>query len=299
MIKTLAKSAAFAACMGGAFWVNGAVADYVSPIFAADTQKMSGMSAKEQEKLEKFASASLFGQFRSSVADFLWLKVDKYLHNGVDLRGTTDAEKAAHDADHVKSALGEEGNRAHWGGEETTIVPSKAHDWRGKFGDVERAIQPYQDMDGHKHRDPKEALPLFRLMTLSNPHFVPGYTVGGFMIARDKTKIKEAEAFLLEGAKQNPQSIEIEEALGNLLTVHERDFPAALPHLQKALALGASRDPKTLTDDESESYENAFRWLVLNRREMGDTKGAMEAARQGIAHFPQDPVCRHYLEWKR
>ena len=297
MIKTLAKSAAFAACMGGAFWVNGAVADHVSPVLV-DTQK-SGMSAKEQEKLEKFASASLFGQFRSSMADFLWLKVDKYLHNGVDLRGTTDAEKAAQTTDQVSSAKGEEGNRAHRVGEETTIVPSKAHDWRGRFGDVERAIQPYQNMDGHTHRDPKEALPLFRLMTISNPHFVPGYTIGGFMIARDKTKLKEAEAFLLEGAKQNPQSIEIEEGLGNLLTVHEHDFPAALPHLQKALALGAARDPKALTDDESESYENAFRWLVLGHRDAGNTKEAVEAARQGLAHFPQDPVCRHYLEGKR
>ncbi len=294
-MKNLLPNAALALGLGGALWFNGAVSNKVTPLLADTT---SGMSQAQQEKIEKIASASLFGQFRSSMSDFLWLKVDKYVHNGVDLRATTPEEKAAATADAVGAAH-DDGNREHKAGEETTVVPSRASDWRGKFGDVERAIQPYQDMAHHEHHDPKEALPLFRLMTLSNPHFIPGYTVGAAMIARDKTKLNEAQAFLNEGLKNNPQSIEIEDALGSLLTQKRRDYAAAMPHLQHAITLGMARDFKTLTDDESEAFQNSFRWTVLNRREAGDQRTALKVAKAGLSYFPNDPVCRHYLEGKR
>ena len=291
MTKSLFHTALALVCAGGAFWANGAVADKITPLVA---DAPVGMTAQQQERVDKIASASLFGQFRASMSDFLWLKVDKYLHNGVDLRGTTEAEQKR-GADAVSSASSD-GNRAHHVGEETTVVPSAARDWRGPFGSVERDVQPYKDMANHTHRDPKEALPLFRLMTLSNPHFIPGYTTGAAMIARDKTKFAEAQAFLEEGQKNNPSSIEIAEGLGSLLTLRKRDFGAALPHLLRAVALGEARDAQSLSDDEREAYQNAFRTLVLNRREVGDNPAALAAAKQGLALFPDDPVCRHYLE---
>ena len=291
MTKTILHIAAAVVFASGAFWANGAVADRVTPLVA---DAPAGMSAAQQERVDKFASASLFGQFRASMSDFLWLKVDKYLHNGVDLRGTTETEKKQN-ANDVASATAD-GNRAHHAGEETTVVPSAARDWRGPFGSIERSVQPYQDMAHHTHRDPKEALPLFRLMTLSNPHFIPGYTTGAAMIARDKTKYGEAQAFLLEGGKNNPNSIEIAEALGSLLTLQKRDFAAALPYLRHAVSLGDARDPQSLSADERDALENAYRSLVLNRREAGDAPAALAAAKKGIALFPDDPVCRHYLE---
>ena len=262
----------------------------------------SGLSLSQQERLDKAASASLFGQFRSSVADFLWLKVDKYTHNGVEIRGLTQAEKTgavkagAVKADAVKSAGGKdvEGMRAH-SGSETTVIPSANRDWRGPLGALEREVQPYQDMSHHKHRDPKETLPLFRLMTLSNPHFIPGYTTGAAMIARNKTRYEEAVSFLLEGERQNPDSIEIQTALGLLLTAKIHDYARALPHLQKAIVLGAARDKKTLTEDEDEAYQNAFRWLILNRREARDPAAARQAAAACLRVYPDDVVSHHYL----
>lgn len=254
------------------------------------------LSAGAQEKIEKSASASLFGQFRSSMADFLWLKVDKYTHSGVDLRGLTEKEKQKSGPDKVASGDGgkESGNREHRG-DETTVVPSEGKDWRGFYGNLEREVQPYQNMENHTHRDPKEALPLFRLMTWSNPHFIPGYTVGAAMIARDHSKQEDAIAFLKEGMTNNPESIEIASDLGGFLTSKKRDFTQALPYLHRAVLSGQKRDKNTLSEDELDAYEAAFRWIVLNRREAGDPAAAHMAAEAGLKLFPTDVVCKQYL----
>ena len=53
--------------------LNSQLAAQVRPDLVAPT----AMNRSQQEKLEQVASASLFGQFRSSMSDFLWLKVDK------------------------------------------------------------------------------------------------------------------------------------------------------------------------------------------------------------------------------
>jgi hypothetical protein len=287
-LPTIAGVAAVAAVLG----LGGTLGLCVQPSM---DNAPSGMNAAQQERLDKAASASLFGQFRSSMADFLWLKVDKYLHNGVDLRGLTPLEREAKTADKVTSSdKGQEGNREHHG-DETTVVPSAARDWRGPYGDIERAVQPYKNMEGHTHRDPKEALPLFRLMTWSNPHFVTGYVTGASMIARDSTRYQDAIDFLLEGERNNPESLEIETALGMMYTAKLHQYATGVPFLTRAIALGAARDRQTFTEDEAESYEGAYRWLVLNRREANDPAAAHAAAVEGKRLFPDDVVCRDYL----
>jgi hypothetical protein len=284
----LAAAAAALVVLG--MTINGVIAENVDPQLQAPV----GMSASEQERVDKAAGASLLGQFRASMADFLWLSVDKYLHNGVNMRGMTDEEKRTGDADAVGNASSEagSGNREHRG--ETTVIPSAGRDWRGVFGDLERQVQPYMDMSHHTHRDPKEALPLFRLMTWSNPHFIPGYVVGAAMIARDRAHRVQALNFLLEGETNNPDSIEIAEALGEMYTYQQRDFNAAMPYLTKAIAIGAARDRASMSDDETDAYENAYRWLVLNRRDH-DPKAARAYALAGLKVFPTDIVCRRYM----
>lgn len=288
-VTALLATAAVAVAMAGA----GSLALRIEP----QVNVSAGLSASAQEKVDKSASASLFGQFRSSMADFLWLKVDKYAHSGVDLRGLTDGEKKNKASDQVASKDGgkEQGNREHRG-DETTVVPSASNDWRGIYGSLEREVQPYEDMAHHTHRDPKEALPLFRLMTWSNPHFIPGYTVGAAMIARDHAKIDDAVAFLKEGMTNNPDSIEISSDLGAMLTIRKHNYAQALPYLKQSIDNGSRRDRTTLSDDEKEAYQAAYRWTVLNRREAKDPAAARAAALAGLKLFSNDVVCRHYLE---
>ena len=260
-------------------------------------ERPQGMPVATQERLDKSASASLFGQFRSSMADFLYMKVDKYLHNGVEIRGVTAPEKQRAVAA-VRSAKGEEAYAAH-GGDETTTVPSRRDDWRGVLGDIERETQPYKDMSAHTHRDPKEALPLFRLMTVSNPQFIPGYVIGASMIARDKTKYAEALAFLREGERNNPESIEIKAEIGMFYDAKLSRYADAEKPLREALRIAARRDPQSLTDDEKEAWQNTFRYLVLAYRYQGKRDAAHDAAVAGLKLFPGDVTCLKQLEIER
>ncbi|MBC8138727.1 MAG: hypothetical protein H8F28_22840 [Fibrella sp.] len=258
----------------------------------------AGMSPQMQERLEESATASLFGQFRSSIADFLWLKVDKYMHNGVELRGLTAQEKKG-DTPLARTAEEDVEGGFEQHAEETTIVPSAKKDWRGIIGDVERAVQPYEDMSNHKHRDPKETLPLYRLMTASNPQFVPGYVYGAAMISRDRTKYPEALAFLREGEANNPNSIEIKAEIGMMHVAKIREYRAGIRPLAEAIVIASRRDPGTLTDDEKEAWQNAYRWLVLSYRYTGDRKIAYQVAVAGLKQFPGDVTCRKQLEIER
>lgn len=252
------------------------------------------MSQSQQTKLEQAAGASLFGQFRSSMSDFLWLKVDKYLHNGVDLRGTTRLEKEAHAAELVANSKNglNDGNREHH--DETTVVPTPKSDWRGVYGAWEREIQPFTNMSAHEHRDPREALPLFRLMTAANPNFIAGYVTGASMIARDRTKLAEAVAFLEEGAHNNPYNHEIQQALGMMYTGKMRRLREGEPYLIRAIQFAAKREFATMNEDEIDAYRNAFRWLILNRREAKRLDQAREVATFGLRVFPTDPLCQKY-----
>jgi hypothetical protein len=273
--------------------LNARIANLVRPALAAPV----AMSRSQQEKLEEVASASLFGQFRSNMSDFLWLKVDKYLHNGIDMRGLTKEEKEQHTAQQVGHGKGKptDGNREHT--DETTIVPTARTDWRGVLGDVERDIKPFSDMSNHTHRDPREALPLFRLMTWSNPKFVQGYTTGAVMMARQKKAINEALNFLAEGERNNPDSIEIQATFAFLLLKREAArYTEAIAHAERGLANTQLKDPKTLNDDELVAWQDCVRWRVLAYRDSQQRERAIQAAREGLRQFPDDATCTKLLK---
>lgn len=255
-----------------------------------------GLTHEQSEALEEKAQASLMGQFRGSMSDFLYLQVDKFVHSGVDLRGMTDKEKKK-GAEGVTSGDGvEKGVRQH-AGTETTVVPSKKVDWRGVLGDIERQVKPYNGMEGHSHKDPKESVQLYRLMTLSNPKFVRGWTEGAWIMAHQKEAGPEkALAFLREGEKANPESIEIASSVGWLLTRNLERYDEALAPLERAVALGNTRDPQSLTSDEEEAFASAYRFLVNNRKYAGDIAGGRRWALEGLKRFPEDPSCRKFLE---
>lgn len=260
-----------------------------------DLAAPTAMSTAQQEKLEQVASASLFGQFRSSMSDFLWLKVDKYLHRGVDMRGLTKEEKERDSAERVRNGASEAGHREHT--DETTIVPSKSGDWRGVLGDVERDIKPFSAMGAHTHRDPREALPLFRLMTWSNPKFIQGYTTGAVMMAREKKALEEALAFLTEGQRNNPESIEIEATFAFLLLKgQEKRHAEAVAHAERGLANLRHKDLKTLSEEEATAWQDCIRWRVLSYRDLGQRQRAIQAAQEGLAQFPDDSTCTKLLK---
>ncbi len=71
-------------------------------------------------------------------------------------------------------------------------------------------------MTGHDHNNPRQALPLFRLMTWIDPQFINGWAVGAAVLAMGKDKLghEQAAEFLQQGLEQNPESITLLNQLG-------------------------------------------------------------------------------------
>ena len=245
--------------------------------------------ADEADALELYetnAATSVTGEFRSSLATFLWAKTDEYIHGGVQLRPMTDYEKQ-NGADRATSGdkiiLHE--------GYETGVLPSKDKDPRGFWGSIEREVKPYFDVRGHKHRNPAETLPLYRFMTWADPKFIPGYYVGAQVIASTRGP-KKAIVFLEEGIRYNPQNLALNTEAARYILLAKTDKERAELHLLTAINGASDRE---LSESEGPVLQDAYRWLVLLYRSEGNKQKEIEWARRGIALFPTDPVCRHSL----
>lgn len=227
------------------------------------------------------AAASLVGQFRTNASAWLWMRTDLYLHNGVEMRPLTAAEKrAGKSADHAA-----EGEDLHEG-EITTVVPSEEHDFRGIFGDIERITTAYQPMGGHNHNEPRNAMPLFRLMTWLDPQFLRGWTVGASVLGRDDTDA--AISYLKEGIEKNPKSLALHGEIGRLFAAKKKDLKKALEYLDKAIAFG---EQTTNADEEGrENFLEALRWTALCHRELGNHELRRAVGQYGLTQFPGDPV---------
>lgn len=240
---------------------------------------------------ETHAGASLLGQFRTSFSTWLWLKTDLYLHNGVEMRVLTEREleggsRAIRDGDGWHQAIGDEQSM-------TTVVPDAASDFRGVLGDVERAVQAYKPMEGHIHNDPRSALPLFRLMTLVDPQFIPGWTTGAMVLASDRNQssTSAALAYLRSGLEENPGSVAIRTELARLMISRNRDLRGAIPILREGVHL-ATKNYADFSEDEQEACVDCFRWLSLCLAETGGTTESIQNAQLGLDTVGDDAVLK-------
>lgn len=237
------------------------------------------------EAQDTHASASLLGQFRSSAASYLYLHADLYLHNGVELRPLTHSEESS-----GRAGVGSSDHLLEEDDKNVTAVPDKRHDFRGWMGDVERETSNFKDMKNHSHLNPMMSLPLYRLMTLVDPQFIPGWTVGAQIMSGEKTKLttRRALGYLASGLEQNPDCIDILVQIGMTHAVNERDYPTAIKYLERARVVGKSR--KHLGEAEETALSHAYDWLAIIHKDWGTDFDRLYIAREGAARFPDDPI---------
>ncbi len=252
--------------------------------------RYSGLDAHETH-----ASASLLGQFRTNISGWLWVRADLYLHNGVTMRPLSEQEllngrKGVGSSDNAD-------NQLHDDSKVVTVIPSAERDFRGVFGDLDRATKAYQDMTGHSHNNPKQSLPLFRLMTWLDPNFIPGWTTGAAVLAmgKDRNSYFEAVKLLNEGLEKNPDSISILDQLGFTYIARVRDLASAEKVLERAQATGKRYDLQDIPEDERESLLSAYRWLALVYRQYGKLDLQYAVMREGLELFPGDAVLERML----
>lgn len=189
------------------------------------------------------ALAVLFGDGRRLFANHFLSKADAYFHRGryPSIFEMAEREKGNHlvesvgdesggdspghvhgpDCDH--EAEGQDGDEGEHG-EEHDESCAHAEPASGPDDWISRLAARFQP-DQHLHLEAggqKEMLPWVKLAVEMDPHNVDAYTVGGYWL-RQMGKSKEAEAFLREGQRNNPDSSEIYFELGRLIDLEGKN----------------------------------------------------------------------------
>jgi tetratricopeptide (TPR) repeat protein len=154
----------------------------------------------------------LLGDSRKLFAEFFFRKAEVYFHSGYypsifdQARLAEEKEPAmAHEHDENVEHGGEEHDAA-------TGFLGEPTDWIDRFGRHFRVTE-HTHLEGGNVR---EILPWLRISADLDPHRIETYTVASYWLRKRMGKVDEAEQFMCEGLRANPDSYEMLEELGRL-----------------------------------------------------------------------------------
>jgi tetratricopeptide (TPR) repeat protein len=259
---------------------------------------------------------NMLGDSRRLFADHFFTRSDVYFHSGYypsifdrkkmkenHLAEGAKVEKCEHDHGHEgpcdhdhdhghkdpkpvsKSDQHEEAGHKH---DEHCDHDEEGTDFLGKPRDYFDGFSRHFFVSKHSHltekgtNAAKEILPWIRLAAALDPQKIESYTVGAFWL-RDLKKFDDAEQFLREGLRHNPESYEIMLELGRGY-VQKRDNERARNVLEMAIrrwreqenakpveeqnrfVVGQILNNLALVEDRSGNTEQAVQWLQIVRK---------------------------------
>jgi tetratricopeptide (TPR) repeat protein len=210
----------------------------------------------------------LFGDGRRLFANQFFTMADVYFHSGYypsifDLREEGPKEIVAESHGHTDSPEDEL--------KEDFL--GKPKDWIDRFGRHFRIIEHTH----LEHGNEREILPWLRLAADMDPQKIETYTVGSFFMRENLNQPREAEAFLREGLRNNPNSFEILFELGRLYNENYHDPDRARNVWQLALRRWLQQDSQAQKEnkldfeeitihlahleEDTGNYQDAIRWF--------------------------------------
>jgi tetratricopeptide (TPR) repeat protein len=266
--------------IAGSCLVSAVFAGYLADAIAPAVEYRDGVAPKVMRGDRRFLAMTLLGQFRVTVNKYFWLRTEDYLHFGI-MHNAYTRQKFQQDMNHESlSAWGRFRN----GGKNSTPRP-KQKDWRGIF----KRFDYIQPVKGY-HGNPSELLPWYRMQTVVNPNDTSAYVNGAFFLADFNNKLDEALAFLHEGIVNNPESPEINLAIGRLYIEKWKKYDEAIPYLEKAVAFGREIKNRNLSQDRT--VGNSYVFLVDAYRKTGDLESALRVAEDGLKICPNYALVR-------
>jgi tetratricopeptide (TPR) repeat protein len=206
----------------------------------------------------------LFGDGRRLFANQFFTMADVYFHSGYypsifDLRDEGPKEIVAESHGHTDSPEDEL--------KEDFL--GKPKDWIDRFGRHFRVTKHTHLERGNE----REILPWLRLAADMDPQKIETYTVGSFFMRKHLNRPREAEAFLREGLRNNPNSYEILFELGRLYNENYHDTSRARNVWQLALHRWLQQDSK----DQKEN-KPGFEEITVNLAHLEENAGNYEDA---------------------
>ncbi len=160
----------------------------------------------------------LFGDGRKLFANHFFTMADVYFHSGyypsVFDQGAAE-QKEIIAASHGKKETEEDKKNENFLG--------KPKDWIDAFGRNFRITQHTH----LEHQNEREMLPWLRLAADLDPQKIETYTVGAYFLREHLGRLEQAEAFLREGLRNNPDSCEILFELGRIFNDVHHDYDRA------------------------------------------------------------------------
>jgi tetratricopeptide (TPR) repeat protein len=259
--------------------------------------------------------ARILGEFRTGVADMMFMKTEVYVHGGMAWVPHLDSATMMREGETVEQEPDEGYN---------SLIPPKEHDFRGIIGDMERAVKPFDLTHVTEPKD--ELLPWYRLMTTMDPHYVRGYRLGTLWLidSKDPKRWSEALDFINEGIALNqghPEEFRLHltravyfikldqarEKLGSTQTSDEL-LTQALSSARLAYETGLRERPPSgkvgefgrhilWTLDHEEDFLFGVRYVPTLLRDLGRAYEALEAVKEMRRIAPNDgPLRRREAE---
>jgi tetratricopeptide (TPR) repeat protein len=177
----------------------------------------------------------LLGDSRRMFANHFFVQADVSFHSGY-YPSIFDQAQAPKDSRHLTAQEGSREDEEH---ERKMNFLRPPTDWIERFG-RHFLITEHTHLEGGKER---ELLPWLRLSAELDPQRIDTYTVAAFWL-RNLGKVKEAEEFLREGLRNNPDSYEILFELGRLYDANYHDAARARNVWDLALRKWNAQEPR-------------------------------------------------------
>jgi tetratricopeptide (TPR) repeat protein len=203
--------------------------------------------------------AMMFGDGRKLMANQFFTMADVYFHSGYYpsvFDKNASEEKEIISASHGKKETEED--------EKNEDFLGQPKDWIDAFGRNFR-ITKHTHLE---HGNEREILPWLRLAADLDPQKIETYTVGAFFLREHLNRPDQAEAFLREGLRNNPDSCEILFELGRLYHESTHDPDRARNVWELALQKFIKLPPEQQKDDKL-----VFEAIAVNLARLEDETG--------------------------
>ncbi len=229
----------------------------------------------------------LFGEGRRLFANHFFVKADVYFHSGY-YPSIFDQTQAPKDSRHMTSQEGSREEEEHERQMNFLGKPKDTFEWFGRHF----LITEHTHLAGGNER---EILPWLRLSAELDPQRIDTYTVSAYWLRVRLGKVPEAESFLREGLRNNPDSYEILYELGRLYRENYHDNSRARNVWELALRKWTAQSLAKKDPDPLQLEQIAVNLARLEEDE-GNLKRAVELLEVAKKVSPQPQVLQEQIE---
>ena len=229
----------------------------------------------------------VLGDSRRMFANHFFVKADVSFHSGF-YPSIFDQAKPANDSRHLTSEEGSPEAEEH---ERNMNFLGAPRDWIEGFG-RHFFVTKHTHLENGNER---EILPWLKLSAELDPQRVDTYVVASYWLRNHLGKVSEAEQFLRDGLRNNPNSYELLYEMGCLYNENYHDLNRARREWELALRRWQEQEPSKKVPDLI-GFEKINIHLARLEEESGNFDGAIEYLESTMKSSPNAWALRKQIE---